>query len=397
MKNNIIFVSTLCSKKVFEYIHRSSTNKSGQAIQKFLELLTIGLAIENKNEVQTISALPVSFLTHKRIFWTFKKEQANNIKFNFIPSINLPIVKNVIDFVYSFFKILFLKSSKIGHKNFVIVDILKLSPTLGAFFACKIRGIKYISILTDMPGLSVDSFFLDTIKNRIILFFIKSHDAYILITEQMNKVVNPLNKPYIIMEGLVDEKMGELNINLEKKDDFRVLLYSGGIYERYGVKNLIDAFMKLEFSDIQLHIYGVGEMEKDMVSYEKLDNRIKYKGVISNNVLVSKQQKSTILINPRPTIEDFTKYSFPSKNMEYMVSGIPVLTTHLPGMPDEYLSYVYLIKDESVNGICEVLINLLNKPKDELYDFGQNAKKFVLLNKNNIVQANRITNLLNSL
>lgn len=104
--------------------------------------------------------------------------------------------------------------------------------------------------------------------------------------------------------------------------------------------------------------------------------------------------KETLLIKPRPTDEEYTKYLFPSKNMEYMVSGTPVLTTKLPGMPKEYNDYVYLIEDETVEGLATTFENLLSKPKEELYAKGLKAKNFVLQEKNNVVQARKTIDML---
>ena len=104
--------------------------------------------------------------------------------------------------------------------------------------------------------------------------------------------------------------------------------------------------------------------------------------------------KVTLLINPRPTNEEYTKYSFPSKNMEYMVSGTPILTTKLPGMPKEYYKHVYLIEEENVDGLKNILIDILNKPVEELYKFGNGAKEFVLNKKSNIMQAKKIINMI---
>ena len=120
------------------------------------------------------------------------------------------------------------------------------------------------------------------------------------------------------------------------------------------------------------------------------DRRIIYYGVVNNTIVVDRLEEATILINPRPTSEDFTKFSFPSKNMEYMVSGTPVLTTKLPGMPSEYNKYVYLIEDESVAGILKELKVLFDKSGDELRKFGIRAQSFVLKNKSNEIQAKRI-------
>jgi glycosyltransferase involved in cell wall biosynthesis len=79
--------------------------------------------------------------------------------------------------------------------------------------------------------------------------------------------------------------------------------------------------------------------------------------------------------------------------MEYMVSGTPIVTTHLPSMPKEYNQYVYLFNEESVDGFYLTLKSLLEKSGKELHEFGSVAKKFVLDYKSNYKQAERIFDL----
>ena len=210
----------------------------------------------------------------------------------------------------------------------------------------------------------------------------------------MNAEVNPYNKPFLVMEGLVDSKIVNNGESTSLRKTKRILLYAGGIYEKYGVKNLIEAFMLLKARDVELHIYGSGDLENVMPEYCSSDSRIIYYGVVRNTTVVDRLVEATILINPRPTTEEFTKFSFPSKNMEYMVSGTPLLTTKLPGMPSEYFDYVYLIGDETVLGISGTLEYFLSKPANELIHFGKKAQKFVLKNKSNEIQAKKIIDFL---
>ena len=106
--------------------------------------------------------------------------------------------------------------------------------------------------------------------------------------------------------------------------------------------------------------------------------------------VVRAETESDLLINPRPTYEEFTKYSFPSKNMEYMASGTPVLTTNLPGMPEEYKQYVYLIEDESAEGIAQVMRRVLSLDLKKRKEMGRKAQCFVLKKKNNIEQSKKV-------
>lgn len=76
--------------------------------------------------------------------------------------------------------------------------------------------------------------------------------------------------------------------------------------------------------------------------------------------------------------------------MEYMVSGTPLLTTKLPGMPQEYYPYVFLFEEETVDGYARAIQDVLSRTSDYLYDFGEMARNYVLLNKNNVLQGERI-------
>ena len=76
--------------------------------------------------------------------------------------------------------------------------------------------------------------------------------------------------------------------------------------------------------------------------------------------------------------------------MEYMLSGTPLLTTKLPGMPKEYYPYVYLIEDENENVLSRQLIDILSTKQEILDEKGKNAQQFVLRKKNNVIQTKKI-------
>ena len=399
-KNNILYLSSVCSEQLFDYLLKTSSDNPGQAIQKFHTLLITGLAMQENNIVEALTSIPVTPAIHTKRFWNLKPDYLNKVKFNYTIAINFPIIKNMVVCLSSFLKVLFWKSKEKGERPIIICDALKRSLVAGAYFGAKLRNIKMIAIVTDMPGLDVfEVSFKKKLATDIARFFLKRYDGYILSTIQMNSIVNPVSKPKMVMEGLVDKTTAVMQNQAEMKNKERNIIYAGGIYERYGIKRLIEAFIKLdlEHEDIRLDIYGSGPMEKDMPKYMSQDNRIRYFGIVPNAVIVEKQKKATLLVNPRPSNEEYAKYSFPSKNMEYMASGTPVVTTHLPGMPDEYLPFVYLFQDESSEGMYKTLHDLLNKPRSELCDFGFKAKNFIINQKNNYQQAQRITNFIDQI
>jgi glycosyltransferase involved in cell wall biosynthesis len=395
----ILYISTVCSPKVIDYIFSTSLIKPGQAVQKFHRLLIEGFS-KHKDlcDVEVFSSLPVTSKSHKKKFWRLKEDCFEGVKFNYVPFVNLLIIKHLFVFVLTFFKVVFWRFSNYKNDKIVLCDILNISIVWASFLACKLTSQKIAVIVTDLPTFVIVNVNEFSILRRFYLnlnsFVLKRFDLYIGLTQQMNEVINPYNKPFMVMEGLVDSKIGDENSIDVKKSTKRVLLYAGGIYEVYGVKNLIEAFIRLDVDDIELHIYGSGDLENKMEEYCLIDQRIKYFGVVKNEVVVCNLRRATLLINPRPSSEEFTKFSFPSKNMEYMVSGTPLLTTNLPGMPTEYVDFVYLFKDETINGMKETLTDILVRPNEELLNFGLKAKDYVLNNKSNVTQAKRVLDFL---
>lgn len=387
----ILYVSSVCSEEVLKYIFETARVKPQLAAQKFHRLLAEGFAQHSDTcQIKTLSAIPVIQANHKRRIWRLPQQMINGLTYSYIPMLNVKVIKNIGVFLYTFLNVFFW--SLLDRKNkIVICDLLNVTISMASLAACRLSGNRILAIVTDIPGLMVDSAsgsnteMVPIVKKRLTWF-----DGYILLTEQMNEVINLHNKPHMIMEGLVDFKMQGTANEPENKYPNKVVLYAGGLFEKYGVKKLVDAFKLLEDASCRLHLYGSGAMVAHIGDYISDDPRITYFGVVPNKKLVKEQLKATLLINPRPTDEEFTKFSFPSKNMEYLVSGTPMIVTRLPGMPEEYYPHVYLFEEESVEGMHDTLMKVLSQSDEELHQFGQRAKEFVLRHKNNQIQAGRI-------
>lgn len=389
---NILYVSTLCSDQFAEKIRKSSKADFGFAVQKFNRLIARGFACNNAR-VETLSAVPVATGS---LFSRFPSDSEMGVSFNYLPSVKIPGIKHLCLLGSTFFSTL--RRSIFRKKQYVICDALNVSVCLGALLAARLTGTKVTGIVTDIPGMMVgnNKSMKDRLAMAVCRAYIRRFDSYVLLTEEMNNLVNPGRRPYVVMEGLTDIEQdnqasgdvapeGELSVEREKS-----VVYAGALFERYGVKTLIDGFMLTDVEDATLDIYGNGDMTDYITEMAARDRRIRYHGCVSNHEIVRKESRSTVLVNPRPTSEEFTKYSFPSKNMEYMASGTPVLTTPLSGMPRDYYPFVEIIEEETPEGVAAKLTMMLNLPAEEIERRGNAARNFVKTNKNNVAQTEKI-------
>lgn len=258
-------------------------------------------------------------------------------------------------------------------------------------------NIKTCLIIPDLPeymnlGKRKNSI-INLIKSMVtkrLYHEIKKIDSFVILTKYMLEKLH-VKKPYIVVEGIASEidSIMPLNNNFEKKN----IVYTGSLAQKYGVIDLVEAFEKIEGEELQLIICGSGDAAEYIKQASARDNRIKYMGTVSNAEARIIQANAYLLVNPRNNKEEYTKYSFPSKTMEYMATGRPVLMYKLKGIPDEYDEFLYYINENMGQSIQQVL--LIESWK--LAEKGEKARRFVLEKKNKEIQCKRIIDFLYSL
>ena len=396
---DILYVSSLCSNSKFNNLFENAIIRPAQQTQKYHRLMVEGLVRNGGTSIKVLSAVPVNRSISAQFYYKSEIESVNGIEYIYLPFINWPIIRQILLFFTCFFSVL--KWVLKNKEGVIICDVLNISVSFAAVLASKITPASSVGIVTDVPavlaGMSRSRMSLrSTIVMLINTFVINRFEAYVFLTEYMNNLINKQHKQYVVIEGQVDIDMADTINDLRGKSEKKVCMYAGALKKIYGIKLLTNAFISAKVDNAILHIYGSGDFEDELREICKRHANINFFGVVTNDNVVKAQLKATLLVNPRPTNEEYTKYSFPSKNMEYMVSGTPTLTTELPGMPEEYKEYVYLIEDESEEGLTNTLKKVLCKHKQELHEKGEKAKNFVLREKNNVLQADKIINMVAS-
>lgn len=272
-------------------------------------------------------------------------------------------------------------------------------PVLKALIKYKTRYNHDIKIILIIPD-QIEDFDSNTIPSKIkTKLFGNVQDLYIhvdgfvLLTEQMKDRIS-VKRPYCIVEGIYNDSEERIKISASQKR--KDILYTGMLYEKFGVKDLIDAFLMVPDMDARLLLCGCGELEDYIREVQSKDKRIKYLGLVSREDALKLQSEAYLLVNPRKPGHEFTKYSFPSKNIEYLVSGTPVLLYELPGIPSEYYDYCYHLPATKIHtdDLADSIENILNVSPDELDAMTIKASDYIKNHKNSKVQIAKVINLI---
>ncbi len=381
----IDYASSAMDAQDFKELFENSPQMPGQQAQKYNRLMIQGLA-ENETVVRAVTARPVTSANCYSKFLSAKKVRRGKVKYHYCSVLNIKDIKILWQIVSAFGTVMF------GGCDVVITDVLNASVAYGAVIAARLRKKPCIGIVTDIPELMVTG----TNQNHVKLVWkvMQKCTGYVLLTEAMNETVNPEHKPYVIVEALCDSAIRPQTKRPTRAEGTKKCMYAGLLDARYGVKTMVEGFILANVPGSELHIYGNGPYADELKKVVREYPNIIYHGIAMNDEVVQAEMDADLLINPRPTYEEFTKYSFPSKNMEYMASGTPVLTTNLPGMPEDYRPYIYLIEDESAEGIAKAIRSTFDTTRDERETKGRNAQRFVLDKKNNISQCKRVLSMI---
>lgn len=380
---NIVYVSSLIPPQMLDEALAKNVGCYVVAPNKFHHTIVEGF-ICNGHKVKTISHLPSGVEYNEMV-------REGELEYFFIKYVDKPIVKHlqIVKGVYKLIK----NFKKEGFlPDVIICDILNVSVCLGALLAGKNFKIKMAGIVTDLLGISSheEKNQINKLAAKISKCYVKKFDYYILLTQQMNEVVNPMNRPYIIMEGICDDSsLKTVDTSCHKK---RKLFYAGGRPSKDGIDILIPAFKRLKDPTLELHLYG--NVPNVQIGQDPEDGRVFYHGIVDNMTIVEEECKSDLLLNPRPTGESYTSYSFPSKVMEYMTTGVPMVTTKLAGIPKEYYEYVFTFEESTEECYYKTLLKILALPSEEIRRKGKMAQEFVLSKKNKKTQTARIVELI---
>lgn len=379
----IVYAAGVVSEAAYAKLYRSPDSAPAFQAQKYNRLFIEGLAAHT--QVDVVAYPPEDGESMENGFFDLPDETVGTVRYHYIRTYRHALRRWLHVGLFSF-----LGCRKLLQEDSVVmIDCLNQMSGLGALLASKVKGCRCVGVITDLP-----EFLGSRLSVLLVNFLIRHCTDYVVLTKAMNSRINKKGKPYVVLEGHADITMEARKPSLAKKGRKRICLYAGSIHRIYGIGRLVEGFRLAAIPNTELHIYGTGDYRQELEQIAEKDPSIHYGGLILPSQAVEREMEAALLINPRPSDEEYVRYSFPSKTMEYMSTGTPVLTTALPCLPEEYLPYLYLIREETPQGIADALRQVLSYSDEELFAKGSQARRFVLEQRNNVVQAAKVLEML---
>ncbi len=388
-------VSSTCSPQKYAEIYEKRTQPMLDSNQKFFMSLIEGMQCNEDVFVDCVTSLPISHRCYKEKYLRSTEDVADGVSFHYCGCINYPVLRtltvgyNIRSFVkkylrrYAHEKIVVLCDGLIGEANAIVKMLRK-------------KRIPTIAMVTDVPNIVSDMergaglrSWLAKVYGQYTSKLLFEFDGYVFLTEQMNALCNPHNKPHIIMECIMTPIDLDA-IPVQKLSDHPVVLYAGKLHSDFGVMQLANAAAYLE--DLcEIWLYGGhGDCDAELQQLANKHSNLKLHGIVTLKEIHQIERNADVLVNPRPNEKEFTKYSFPSKTAEYLMMNVPVIMHKLDGIPDCYDPFLYYIAENTAESLAKKIREVLAYEPSQRAAVCKAAREYIIQNKNNLIQAKRL-------
>ena len=393
---NLVLLGFQVGERYFEHYSKGDAFPQVAAYKLESRLLT---ALRSTGaRVRTVASIAVSTYPRIKRIWfpSARLQGAEGQTGRVLPLINLPLIKMAVRFFGSFFCLL-----RVSRRVDGICVYAAHSPNLLAAYLCsKIYRVPYYVYIPDLPS------FMDVaLKRSWLRALLKKIDASLLnwlvvraaglmvISRPMVEDVPAWNsRPYLVLEGIADASPEP---QLEVADRKKTIFYAGGVNRAYGIEELVEGFLAAGV-DYELVICGRGDLEDYLGRIAAQHSSVRYLGFLPPSEVAVLQAQAALLVLSRNPAEAFTRYSFPSKLLEYMSAGIPVLTTRLEGIPTEYFDYLNVIEGFSVDAVAQALVKFSSSDQGRLSAKAELGKLWVLETKTSIAVGKRVIEFMES-
>lgn len=137
-------------------------------------------------------------------------------------------------------------------------------------------------------------------------------------------VFNSVSIDYALLRKMVAERKARTSEHIK-------FMYAGRLIYLKGIRQMIEAFSKIDNPDCELYICGTGDMVEYVNQQAEKDHRIIYCGKLTSEELAKKYQECDVLLFPSVWPEPFGRV-FIEGNMY----GLPVIAGDCGGIPEIY-------------------------------------------------------------
>jgi glycosyltransferase involved in cell wall biosynthesis len=364
-----LFPESMTSKIMEQEILPIQTQRFGKAL---VDALRVGF----EENVEVLSTAPLVDFPHSRMILAPKSRWIidNKIPATMMSYLNIVGLKQITRWFGTFIFVSWWILRKRDARRVILLHGVQSCKLWGLLFAQVFGRCSTISYLTDDLGISLswEKSLMRKMRDLdvyLMVMGLQKASGVIAMTRGLAEKLAP-GVPVLIMPTIrqsavnaVQTKTGCLDLR-----SFNIV-YTGKLCQSYGLELLLNAFAQAKRPNWYLLISGWGEMEEQVRGFARNNPQVEYFGLLSSEELLELRQRADVLVNPKLTSTSTSDLAFPSKIVEYLSTGKPVVSTNLPIFDSEFRKHLVIAQSDSPEELIRCLdqVMLWNESQREAW------------------------------
>ncbi len=336
---------------------------------------------------EVYSYLPMpSFPKHPRLIFCGARDRlADGTNVRLLPFLNLGPIKILTLGLTSFLSAMSwgIRNRK-APRRILIAYNLNAPPAWPLWLACRLTRSEFVPFIGDVyvPGEVIPNTLLRKLEFETQKRIIPKVDGLLVANRAIVEDFAG-GREALVMEGGVPEsfvRKFESRLEASEKETFHVV-FAGQLSKLNGIDMLLKAIQLTNSPRFRFTIAG-GGAEKDAVKHlARMDSRVVYAGLLAHRDLYEIYRTADLVVSLRRTDNETHRYVFPSKVIECLATGVPLLTTCTGHAESEFGDFTILLREETPNALAKAIEDASRWPDSKLRDLGRRAQQYVLENR----------------
>lgn len=268
-------------------------------------------------------------------------------------------------------------------RRVVICYNLTAPPALPISFVCKLLKLDLVPFIGDInvPGEVVKDTFLRRIEFATQKKLLNKVDGLLIANQAIVDDFAPNRKALLMEGGVMEDFIRRFEMHKKQPDDTFHVVFAGQLSVLNGVTMLLEAMKLLDMPNLRVSIVGGGQFTNEVRQVVSRDVRLNFLGLVSHRDVMQLYESADLLVNLRRTDYQTHRYVFPSKVVECLATGRPLLSTCTGHIEAEFGEFVFKLKEETPEALAKKIQEIAAMDPAERGAFGLRAQQYVKENK----------------
>ena len=269
-----------------------------------------------------------------------------------------------------------------GRRRVVVSYNLNAPPAYFVAPVCRMLGMEFVPFVGDIyvPGEVVSDGWMRRLEFALQTRLIAKADGLLVCNKAIVDDFAPGRRHLVLEGGVLESVVRSFSPRISDQGGFHVV-FAGQLSELNGVRLLLEALPLCSAPGLRVSVLGGGALEKEVREYAAKDTRLSFEGRVTHQRVLDAYRSADLLVNLRSTQFVTHRYVFPSKVVECLATGVPLLSTRTGHVEEEFGAFVFLLEEESARALARAIEFVASLPHESRRNIGRCAQEYVLRNK----------------